>query len=147
MHSGEQSQDVYDIYFDSVEHCISQPSNKGPLLVLGDLNVHLGCRGIRENVKHGVVFQDCKEEVLRGNKWIKVIDEHSFITSAPLLHAFRGISNCSTNTSDHVPITCSLSLTHIRAPPMTTIPRIGQQLSKFCCTHKPLTMLLRPLLS
>ena len=47
MPSGEQSQhcqDVYDTYFDSVEHCISQLSNKGPLLVLGDLNAHLGCR-------------------------------------------------------------------------------------------------------
>ena len=44
MPSGKQSQDVYDNYFDPVEHCISQLSNKGPLLVLGNLNAHLRCR-------------------------------------------------------------------------------------------------------
>ena len=43
--------------------------------------------------------------------------------------AFWGISNCSTlkehplNTSDHLPITCSLNLTHIRVSPMPIFPR------------------------
>ena len=42
--------------------------------------------------------------------------------------AFRGISSCSTleehslNTSDHLPISCSLNLTHIRVPPMPLFP-------------------------
>ena len=42
--------------------------------------------------------------------------------------AFRGISSCSTleehalNTSDHLSITFSLNLTHIRAPPSPIIP-------------------------
>ena len=70
MTSGEQSQDVYDTYFDSVEHCISQLSNKGPLLVLGDLNAHLGCRGTSSTN-------------FRDNKWIKMIDKH--YPFAPLL--------------------------------------------------------------
>ena len=36
--SADQPQDVYT----SVENSISQLSNKGPLLILGNLNVHLG---------------------------------------------------------------------------------------------------------
>ena len=134
MPGGEQPQDCYDTYFDSVEHCVSQLSNGGPLLVLGDLNAHLGCR-------------DTSVTNSRGNKWIKMMDEHSLINvslcsiaSGPTYtytsgnntttidyiisnsDAFRGIASCSIleehplNTSDHLPITCSLNLSHIRTP-------------------------------
>ena len=170
MPSGEQPQDIYDTYFDSVEHCISQLSNKGPLLVLGDLNAHLGCRGTSSTN-------------FRGNKWIKMIDEHSLINvslcslaSGPTytytsggnsttidyiisnsdLDAFRGISNCSTleehslNTS-----TICLSLACWTSPISEPLPwlsflgviSIGQQLwkmVKFCCTQMPLMMLWGP---
>ena len=108
MPNAAQPQDVYDSYFDSVDHCISQLSNKGPLLVLGDLNAHLGSR-------------DTSVINSRGNKWIKLIDEHSLINASLCCIAsgptytytsggnstiidyiisnsdtFRGISSCST---------------------------------------------------
>ena len=122
---------MFMTHFDSVDHCISQLSNKGHLLVLADLNAHLGSR-------------DTSVINSRGNKWIKMIDEH-FLINASLCSiafgptytytsggnstiivyiisnsdAFTGISSCSTlkehslNTSDHLPISCSLNLTHI----------------------------------
>ena len=44
MPSADQPQEVYSTYLDSVEHSISQLSSKGPLLVFGDLNAHLGSK-------------------------------------------------------------------------------------------------------
>ena len=75
MPNAAQPQDVYDSYFDSVDHCISQLSKKGPLLVLGDLNAHLGSR-------------DTSVINSRGNKWIKMIDEHSLINTSLCSIAF-----------------------------------------------------------
>ena len=117
MPNAAQPQDVYDSYFDSVDHCISQLSKKGPLLVLGDLNYHLGSR-------------DTSVINSRGNKWIKMISlinaslcsiasgpTYTYISggNATIIDyiisnsdAFREISSCSTleehslNTSDHL---------------------------------------------
>ncbi len=44
MPSAEQPQEVYSSYLDSVEHAISQLTSQGPLLIMGDLNAHLGDR-------------------------------------------------------------------------------------------------------
>ena len=44
MPSAEYPQDTYTSYLEDVEHLISQLNTEGPLLIMGDLNAHLGCR-------------------------------------------------------------------------------------------------------
>ena len=64
MPSADQPQDVYSTYLDSTEHVISQLSSKGPLIILSDLNAHLGSRD-SEAINH------------RGHLWNKVIEDDS----------------------------------------------------------------------
>ena len=141
MPSAEQPQEVYSSYLSSVEHAISQLNTQGPLLIMGDLNAHLGDR------------TEANTTNPRGVLWNNMLDAHSLVnvslgplaTGTPYTYssggcftlldftvsnidASRGISSSCTldehplNTSDHLPVLCSLNLTHIRCPPAPAFP-------------------------
>ena len=67
MPSTENTQEIYSSYLESVEHCISQFESDGPVLIVGDLNAHLGSRNDL-NTNH---------TNHRGMQWNAVISEHN----------------------------------------------------------------------
>ena len=143
MPSADQPQELYSSYLETVEHAVSQFSDDGPLVVMGDLNAHFGS-------SERDASQECNS---RGLLWLNLNESHSLhnISSSALssgppytyssgghtstidyvlgnIDAVRGISSCEIleghplNTSDHLPILCSLNLTHVRHPISTAFP-------------------------
>ena len=138
MPSADQPQETYTSYLEIVEHAVSQFSNDGPLVVMGDLNAHLGSR-VCDNPQ-----QSCNS---RGQQWLNLCESLSLhnISSSSLSSgpsytyssgghistvdyvlgnsdAVRGVCSCNTleehplNTSDHLPIYSTFDLTHVRHP-------------------------------
>ena len=68
MPSSDHSQDEYTSCLDAVDSIISHLSPQDPLLVVGDLNCHLGPLG-------GPITSDCPNA--RGLLWKVLIDRHS----------------------------------------------------------------------
>ena len=150
MPSAEQPQECFSSHLESVEHIISQLNSHGPMIVVGDLNAHLGSRDPDAQ-------NACNS---RGLQWNSVIHFHSLynvslgcLSSGPMYtfssgentstvnyvlanqDASRGIRSCITfedhplNTSDHLPLICTLELSHLRS---TTTPAFPSQ-SLDCC--------------
>ena len=65
MPSAENTQEVY---LESAEHLVSQVETDGPLLIVGDLNAHLGSTTIDRGINH---------TNHRGRLWNNFISEHN----------------------------------------------------------------------
>ena len=144
MPSADQPQEVYTSYLETVEHAVSQFSNDGPLVLMGDLNAHLGSR------EHDSLQQTCNS---RGQQWLNLSESLSMhnislcsLSSGPPYtyssgshtstidyvlgndEALKGVSSCNTleghplNTSDHLPIRCTFDLSHVRHPSSPAFP-------------------------
>ena len=68
MPSSYQPQVVYSSYVDIMDQTISQISPTSPLVVVGDLNCHMGYLGSPRS-------PDCPNA--RGSQWAELIDHHS----------------------------------------------------------------------
>ena len=143
MPSADKSQEINSSYLETVEHAVSQFTDDGPLLVMGDFNAHLGNQ-------QQVTQQACDH---RGRQWLSFIDAHSLhnillssLTTGPAFtyssgdrtstidyvlgndDALRGLSSCviledhPLNTSDHLAILCTLDLAHLRHPAPFAFP-------------------------
>ena len=132
MPSSDQPQEVYNEHIATINQAISNVSCSSPLLVLGDLNCHLGCaEGPRSSA----------DPNFRGKQWKDILDSHSLyvpslsqLATGPV-HTFSSGSNSTTldyiignvatstvmvsckveeehplNTSDHLPIISKLFL-------------------------------------
>ena len=145
MPCAEQPQYLFSCYLETVEHLISRFKSDGPLIVVGDLNAHLGSRDPEvKNACNG-----------RGLEWNTIIHTYFFhnvslgcLSSGPTYtysscgnistfdyvianqDAARGINTCVTledhplNTSDHIPVTCS----YPRALHSQIIPAFSSQI-------------------
>ena len=113
---------------------ICQLSCTGPLLVVGDLNAHLGYNG-SSGLRNS-----------RGCMWNKIIEEQSLLNlfaselhTGPMythslcgnyttldyilcnLDASRGLIACCT-LKDHLPVSCSIYAEYLRVPPQDAFP-------------------------
>ena len=93
MPSSEHPQESYLSYLESVEQLITQFDADGPLLLFGDLNAHLGCRGY---VNQTTVIDR------RGELWNNLISNYNLqnvslgcLASGPV-HIFQSGTNATT---------------------------------------------------
>ena len=141
MPSANHSSDEYSSCLEVVEQLISQLTADGPLIVGGDLNAHLG--GIedgRETNHRGSMWNSLIYDYNLYNATVGCLSAGPSYTYASGGHftmvdylimnqdGSRGVSSCSVteehplNTSDHLPVSCSLDISHLRSEPATTFP-------------------------
>ena len=142
MPSSDQPEEAYSSQLDLVSNILSEITTSSPVLVMGDLNCHLGHLG-------GPKSSDSPNS--RGAKWKQVIDHHclyvpslSSLAQGPV-HTYQcsdisttldyvlgnqatsvALSSCDTiedhplNTSDHLPLVTKLSVNLLTRPAATS---------------------------
>ena len=135
MPSSDQPQHVYTSYLDMVDNTISQVNPSSPLIVIGNLNCHMGGPKSSDNPN------------TRGVQWKELIDRHSLYVpslshlAAGPVHTYQNnetattldyvignlsasavLNSCSIiedhplNTSDHLPVVSKLNLRLLPSP-------------------------------
>ena len=138
MLSSDQPQEVYDAHLATINQAITQITPSSPLLIVGDVNCHLGSLG---------GHRSSADPNQRGLQWKELINSHSLyvpslsnLASGPV-HTFFSRTTTTTvdyiignltistviveekhplNTSDHLPIISNLNLSLLTLAPRSS---------------------------
>ena len=157
MPSSNSPHDLYTTYFNFIEEQISQLGPDGPLFVVGDLNAHLATtdncqscnpRGTmwRSLIDSQNLYDATQGCLTSGPSFTYSSGGHSTFLDYILANqdGARGVSFCNIheehplNTSDHLPVSCHLEISHLRTTPTLAFPNLNLNWSKAVQTNEVL---------